>query len=153
MMTRIVASVLGVVAGLLFLLPGTAVAEPPFKVIAEGSSTNLCNGDEVPLVGKLMIQQIPQDNGDIIFSTKWHAKGTGQPSGAEYVLNLHDKAVFTPGQPLEVRATAKLISKGSEPNFATLVIQEGGVFTLTLRATDRGGHDDRAPGSTAHQGA
>jgi hypothetical protein len=130
-MTRIVASVFGVVAGLLLLLPGTAVAEPPYKVIAEGSSTNLCNGDEVPLVGKLMFQEIPLDNGDTIFNTKWHATGVGQPSGASYVLNLHDKAVFTFGQPLVVRATAKLISKGSEPNFATLVIQENGVYTLT----------------------
>jgi hypothetical protein len=131
MMNRIVASVFGVVAGLLLLLPGTAAADPPFKVIAEGSSTNLCNGDEVPLVGKLMIQQIEQGNGDIIFNTKWHATGVGQPSGAEYVLNLQDHAVFTPGQPLEVRATAKLTSKGNEPNFATLVIQENGVYTLT----------------------
>jgi len=128
-MRRVIAILAIVFAGM--LVAGTAQAEPPFKVIAEGSSTNLCNGDEVPLVGKLMIQQVPQGNGDIIFSTKWHATGTGQPSGTEYVLNLHDRAVFTPGQPLVVRATANLISKGGEPNFATLVIQENGVYTLT----------------------
>jgi hypothetical protein len=130
MMQFIMAVLIGL--GLVLTSPGSASGDPPFKEFdAGGSATNLCNGDEAHLVGKLQIQQVPLANGNIIFSTKFHATGIGQPSGTEYVVNLHDKAVFTPGQPLEVRATAKVISKGGEPNFATLVIQENGVFTLT----------------------
>jgi hypothetical protein len=130
--TVVRAALVGAAAMLFGLgLVGTAAAAPSFKEIVVGSSTNLCNGDEVPLVGKLLIQRIDKPNGDIIFSTHFHATGTGQPSGTEYVLNLHDQATGSPGQPLEVRARATLVSKGGEPNFVTLVIQENGVFTLT----------------------
>jgi hypothetical protein len=108
----------------------TAMADPPVKFDTFFSSVNLCNGDTVELAGKFSVQQNFKPNGDVVFHQIAHGQGVGQPSGAEYVLNLNDHIAFRPGE-TEVRVNSRLTSKGSEPNMIIVIVERNGEFSFT----------------------